>query len=427
MGGTGIALARDGMAPFANPATIVRVDAPALAFSVNFYDFRSTHLTAYHQPGPASLGSTRFDAVPSTLCVFFNVRDPRHKMAACLGNVERQGFEATADAYSASSAGARASLAQSLSRRWNRLYVGPSYALSLTKRVAIGVSLHGIATTTSSTLSVGSIVSDASGHSTAAAYDQATTAYSVDVGAVLGVTWRVDDVHTIGLSLAPRALHASGRYRGTFGIDQSNASSSYALLQTASGSFVAPPPMRAGIGFGSETARVRIEGDASVWIPAARVARADVHVNRTETFGGKAATSSQDGSLDASAGPVVDAALGIEWFPRPTLSFLAGVSTDFSALAPIASPPPLGTVADSRVHRAAASFGIGSYGGTGTELLFGTELSYFWGQSVTVDPYASAPRPALVGQHGIGAILMVAGTVSFSSVKRTLENISRRP
>ena len=36
MGNTGVALARDGAAPFLNPATVVGIDDRQLAFSVNF-------------------------------------------------------------------------------------------------------------------------------------------------------------------------------------------------------------------------------------------------------------------------------------------------------------------------------------------------------------------------------------------------------
>src|SRR5688572_27991692 len=51
MGNTGVALGRDGSAPFHNPATIVRIRDERLAFSVNFYSLALTDFDGWHQPG----------------------------------------------------------------------------------------------------------------------------------------------------------------------------------------------------------------------------------------------------------------------------------------------------------------------------------------------------------------------------------------
>ena len=52
MGGTGVALARDGSAPFLNPATILNISDSGLAFSVNFYSFQASRLTGPPDPSP---------------------------------------------------------------------------------------------------------------------------------------------------------------------------------------------------------------------------------------------------------------------------------------------------------------------------------------------------------------------------------------
>src|ERR1700742_3831813 len=51
MGGTGVALGRDGATPFINPAAIVRIRDRRLAFSVHFYSLGLLHLSDFHQPG----------------------------------------------------------------------------------------------------------------------------------------------------------------------------------------------------------------------------------------------------------------------------------------------------------------------------------------------------------------------------------------
>ncbi|MEI9952284.1 MAG: hypothetical protein WDO74_25670 [Pseudomonadota bacterium] len=66
MGNTGVALGRDGAAPFLNPATVVGIDDRRLAFSVNFLALQVNHFKDWHQPdgvdprfGEVSLGGPR--------------------------------------------------------------------------------------------------------------------------------------------------------------------------------------------------------------------------------------------------------------------------------------------------------------------------------------------------------------------------------
>jgi hypothetical protein len=168
MGSTGIALARDGTAPFLNPSTIARIDDTSIAFSVNFYSFSSTRFTNFNQPGDVdrarfgspdfpntTLQQTHFDSLPSTLCLFLTLRgfgetEPketptsappgkrrgREKLAACLGNLERQELSVSAASYRGTSAGAHGAQAQSITRKWNRFHAGPTFSSYLTDDIA---------------------------------------------------------------------------------------------------------------------------------------------------------------------------------------------------------------------------------------------------------------------------------------------------
>jgi hypothetical protein len=450
MGGTGIALARDGAAPFLNPATIVRIDDSGVAFSVNFYTIQTTRLTGFHQPGPVdasrygalslpdtSLDNSRLDALPSTLCLFLTIgnwgdnapieaeahphRKGHRKLAACLGSLERQAFGATAESYSGDSAGLHASQAQSIERSWNRIYVGPSYSVYASDDVAIGVSLHGIGTTMTSNWNVDTVVHDAATSASASSYGTSASAYSIDLGAVLGVMWHIDHYQTLGLSLSTPTVHMLGQYHGTASIQTLGAGSS-AILATSSGNFEAPPPMRIGVGLGMEKGRMRVEGDVSAYVPVTALSQADLGIDQTTVGPGKTTVQSGVTTLGVTGRPIVDAAFGLEWFTSPGFSLLGGVSTDLSAMDPLPTKPSIGTLAETRMQRVATSLGIGSYG-DGSELLLGTELSYAWGKSIAWDPFAQQPQLALVDQRTFTAMLVVAGGMSLSAFRRTLKDL----
>jgi hypothetical protein len=438
MGGTGVALARDGSAPFLNPATILNISDSGLAFSVNFYTFQATNLGSFHQPGAVdtarygalslpstSLDSSRADALPSTLCLFLtighwgdNVEQPepetghrkgRRKLAACFGSLERQAFSATASGYVGDAGAVHATQAVSIQRSWNRIYVGPSYSVYVTDDVAIGAALDGIGTLASSTWSVDTLVKGAPGGTSASAYDTAMSAYSVDLGAMLGVMWRIDDARVFGASVSTPALHLFGHYDGTTA-QQSSGPGPSPSLATSSGGFSAPPPVRLGLGIGSETRRLRLEGDVGAYLPLTDLAHVDVQGTPNPP--------------PVQSQPAVDAAIGAEYFVSPGFSFLGGASTDFTTLAPLPSAPSVGTLAESRTERVTGSFGIGSYG-DGSELLMGLELSYAWGRAIAVDPFVEPTSLALVDQHTWTAMFVIAGSASLSAFRRTLRDLGR--
>lgn len=458
MGGTGIALGRDGGGPFLNPATITHVDDSGVAFSVNFYSFQYSNLTDFHQPGNASsskygnlslpspsLNSSRLDALPSTLCLFLTIgnwgdnrrldeREPHphrkghRKLAACVASPERAAFGATASGYAGDSAGVHVSQATSVNQFWNRVYVGPSYSAYVSDTVALGASLHGVGTITSSTWSVDTVLYDTSGNGSSSSYATAMSAYSVELEAVLGMVWHIDDKQTLGLSLSTPSLHLFGHYDGTASVQAVDGTTG-ATLTTASGGYRTPLPIRVGAGLGAEIGRGQIEADMNAYIPVTYLARADVQASQTVVTGGAATLSTPAQTLTVSGRPIVDAGLGFETFLSPGFSLLFGGRTDLSAVDPLPASPPIGTLAQTRMQRVAGSFGLGSYG-DGSELLFGTELSFGWGKSIAVDSLVSPPALALVQQRTFGAMLVVAGGVSLTSVKRTLrdlQNVVRIP
>jgi hypothetical protein len=448
MGGTGIALGRDGAGPFLNPASIVNISDSGVAFSVNFYSFQTTHLADFHQPGAVdasrygslslpntSLDTSRVDALPSTLCLFLTIgkgsddtqpepqrhRKGHRKLAACVATPERAQMSATAQAFTGSSAGLQASQGLSIAQAWQRVYVGPSYSVYVSDSLALGASLLGAGAIASSTWSIDTIVSDATGHGISSSYDTGWSAYSVDLAAMAGLLWHIDDAQVLGLSISTPLAHLFGSYQGTASVQSTDGTGS-ASLTTSSGTYSALPPVRLGAGLGADLGRLRLEGDAMAYLPVASLASAEVTTSRTTLNAGTTSSTSFGQSLTVAGQPLVDAAFGFEWFMSPGFSLLGGASTDFSAMQPLTPSPPLGTLAETRTQRVTASIGIGSYG-DGSELLLGTQLSYGWGKSIAVDPYLSPTQLALVDQRTFGAMLVVAGGVSLSAFRRTLQDL----
>src|SRR5450432_3269595 len=173
MGNTGVALARDGAAPFINPATIVGIDDQRLAFSVNFFTYSIRHFSRWNQPGPVDTSkfgnvaldstgdsSTRFTALPSTLCLFFTLSGitplgdddaptagapkGRQKLAFCLAALESDSVNLTALQFHGQTSAGSTSQIESIARSWTRIYVGPTYGIELTDHLALGLSLHGV-------------------------------------------------------------------------------------------------------------------------------------------------------------------------------------------------------------------------------------------------------------------------------------------
>jgi hypothetical protein len=452
MGGTGVALARDGSAPFLNPATIIHIDDSGVAFSVNFYTLQFTTLFGFHQPGAVdsrygqislpnnTLASSRADALPSTLCLFLTVgnwgdnkavgdqtpshRKGRSKLAACLGSLDKTDFDATAVGYSGISGKVSANQATNIQRFWNRIYVGPTYSYYISDRVALGASLHGIATTTSATWSVDTITQGAN-PATASAFDTGMSAYSIDLGGILGLVWHIDDVQVFGASVSTPTMHLVGNYNGTTAL-QTQGTSSTALVTTVAGGFSAPVPVRMSVGMGVETSRVRAESDVSAYVPITHLAMAEV-TTQTTSVNGLTPSGASSTTLLMDGRPVVDAALGVEYFLKPSFSVLAGTKLDFTGLQPLQQE--IGALAQTRMHQVAASLGIGSYG-DGSELLLGTQVSYGWGQSLAFDPFldpASARyNPiSLVNAHSYGVMFVIAGGASISAFRRTLQDLGR--
>jgi hypothetical protein len=455
VGGTGVALASDGSSPFLNPATIVRIHDASLAFSVNFFSISVTRFGEFHQPGgvdtgrfgalalpDTSVSATRFEVLPSTLCLFFTVagwgdprdaavapelrafiapRTGRQKLAACLGTTEQQSISLPALTFRGATPGGTTHTAQSFTESWRRVHLGPSYGIDLTEALTVGVSLHGVFTSYGFAWASSAITSDVSGRPLATSLNAAGDGRSIDLDAIFGATYRLEPL-TVGLSVKPPAIHVNGAYDASFQQQTVLPDGAGALLATGTGDFRAPPPARIGLGVGANLRRLKVEADTTYYFPLERAIAATLHVDTTTVTGGTASTSAADVAYASSARPVVNTAVGAEYFLRPSLSFLAGAATDVSSVAELSLAPSLATFHEPRISRLALSLGLGSYGEAGT-ILVGTQLSMGWGQTVVVNPYTVPNGYAAVDARNYGATFVIAGSTNLRALRGAVESV----
>jgi hypothetical protein len=449
MGNTGVALARDGSAPFLNPATIVRIDDNSLAFSANFYSFADTNFSGWHQPAPVdasrfgnfalrgtSIASSGFHIFPSTLCLFFTVRGVtaqgsneevgihrgRQKLAICFGSTEYEDVLLPALAFGASTPLGMTAQTQSVVRYWNRFQAGPTYSIALGDSFAVGVSLHGIYTSAAFVLASSSITSTEANGAVQSSLGADGKAYGFDLAALVGATYHEGNM-TFGASVQLPSLHVFGSYQGTLHSEYGIASVDTATLTSGSGGFSAPTPMRFAIGAGAEWGRVALELDESFQLPIASIDSA-VSGTTTSLMGSATTTTSFNAAYSVHEHPVANTALGAEYFLSTSFSVLGGASTSFSTLPALSPTISLGNLVQARSNSATASFGIGSYGGGG-DLLVGAQFGYAWGQAMAVNPYVLPNDWAVVDMRSYSVMLILAGATDLRAIGRAVEKVEK--
>lgn len=448
MGGTGVALANDGSAPFLNPATIVRINDRSLAFSVNFYTFADTHFSSWHQPGPVDasqfgavnlsgtgISSNGFHVFPSTLCLFFTLAGltdegandggfhrGRQKLAVCLGSTEAQNVGLPALQLHASTALGMTTQVQSIAENWNRFRAGPTYSVSLTDSFAIGMSLHGVYTADSFSFDSSAITSAQAGGSIESTLGAGGNAHSFDMTAILGAMLRAGRL-TLGASAEVPALHVLGTYDAIVHQESQGTGTSGSTISSGSGSFSAPPPMRFALGVGAQWPRLIVELDESVGVPAGAIA-STLDVMNTNLVGTTATTGNVDSTFSVSQRPVWNTSLGGEYFVSPSFSVLGGVATNESALHALSPTSTLGNLVQSRTSMATASLGIGSYG-SGGDILIGARFSYGWGQSMAANAYVLPNAWGVVDTQSYSVMLILAGATNLRAIGRAVEKAEK--
>ena len=448
MGNTGIALGIDGAAPFLNPATIVRLDDQRFSFSVNFYNYSVTSLNGWHQPGPADMSqfgkvalsntgltSSGFGGLPSTLCLFFTLAKGspspdaevgsldswRQKLAICLGTTESQGVAFSALPFNGVTSLGATSQSQSLVQSWSRLNIGPSYSVALSRRLAVGLSLHGVYTNESFILDSSSITASMANGGVQSSLGVANSGNSFDMSAILGAIYSPRPF-TFGLSVTFPAIHAFGSYSGTTHDEYSSGTTGSATLTNASGTFSATPPIRIAVGAGVEWPNLTLELDESLNIPSPSGFEASVSGTTSTLSANKLGSTPFQSTFSVQEHTVLNSSVGAEYFIKNDFSLVGGFSLNLTALPALNPSAGLGNLVQERENIATVSAGVGTYAKSGN-LLLGFQLGYGWGESLAANPYQTPNDLVAIDTRSYSALLILAGSTNLKSLGRAVEKI----
>jgi hypothetical protein len=461
MGNTGVALGRDGSAPFYNPATIVRIRDESLAFAVNFYSLTFYNWPDWHAPGElddARFGDQKlpnsdlldvdFRPLPSTLCLFFTLeelvsftadpdadaadaaanRDATNKtptgkkLALCFATLESDDFDVQAIKFRTETAAGPSSHVQSLLRRWSRTYVGPTYSVSLSRNFAIGGSLQAVYSWDSFGIRSESLSAQMGGGGVASTLSTGGSGRVFSLTGTIGATYRVGRV-TFGASLRLPSLHIWGDYEGTFSQSYSTGDQTVSTLTDGRGSLTSAPPTRLAFGVGVAADRLTVELDLALQLPLQRQLNAQLDVTKSTLSGDGVERTSGAERYEIGGRPVLNPSLGMEYFFTSGLSILAGLSANFTALHPLEPVRSVGNLVQARINHVSASLGLGSYW-PGGELLFGLAFDYGYGQTMTVNPFVVPNDWAIVRVDQFNIMFVIAGSTNLNSVVRMVTAIT---
>lgn len=454
MGNTGVALARDGSAPFYNPATIVRIRDERLAFSVNFYSFTLSSFSDWHQPGEVdadrfglrglsdtALTESSFRTLPTSLCLFFTLGDlaripeilddrdqesaddeePGKKLAVCFASFESEDVDLQAIGFEGQTSAGLTSQVQSIQRRWNRIYAGPTYSMYLTPRLALGASVQVVYSYESFGLNSSSLSLASDGTSIASTLGASGSGRSFELTSVVGASYRWDNV-ALGASLRLPSLHIEGDYEGTFARSD-NVDAGATIVAHGSGTMYGAPPTRLALGIGVVERRLTLELNLALGLPLQPALSASVDV-RSRTIGDVAVeVEAQHEEYEIESHVALNPSAGFEYFVSSGLSLLGGLSVNFTALPRLSPVTSVGNIVQARTSHVTGSVGLGSYW-DGGELLFGLQLDYGWGQALAVNPYILPNDLAVVDTHTYGLTFIVAGATSFSAILHMVKSIA---
>jgi hypothetical protein len=446
MGGAGIADGRDGAAAFLNPATIVRVDEGRLTFSVNFYSLSIHSAPRWFRPGrvdtrfgeidesATSMTDVAFDALPSSLCLFFKTGQDakgssandalgrRPRVGLCFATIQGEELVVSDQTHEQRTGVGITRQSQTVSQRYSRFAIGPTYALHLTQGLAVGASVHASLVSHRSLFSSSATTTGIGPRAIRSTFFSSSRGTSFQLNGIAGATYRFGK-QTVGLAVESPSIELGGSGGASRDVHFDDGATKFQSSRFGEGSFSSRAPMRIGIGTAIVDTWGAAEIDFSYYTPLGRAYRANLEGHSVEDSGTSVVDREVVFDDSARARGVVNASAGVEILVSRSLSILGGISTDLSAAGADPLQRGLYRYFDSRQNRVALSAGVGSRGPEG-DLLFGTELSHARGDRLTIDSYTLPPELVPTPVSTFRVLLVVAGSTSFRAIRRAVEDVT---
>jgi hypothetical protein len=446
LGGTGMVYGRDAAAAYLNPATAVLVDDDRLSFSINVYTASYVYAPRWYVPGPidrskfgditpedTNMWNLEFNALPSSLCIFFNAGDVPgsvgraagrgrdSRLGFCLATTYGQSLDYAAQQLEHPVKGAVSRQAQTLHQSYSRFAAGPTYALRISDSIAFGASVHGTLANHRNLIASSATTYGSGPAPINSTFYSGSRGDSFQFEALAGVTWRRGIV-TTGLSVKAPSIHVYG----VGGANQQVAfdgAGSHSSVTAINGSFVSRSPLRVGLGTGIEGDWGQAEFNAFYSSALGQAYSVEFDGRDIETTNGVVDDRDFNYSFGERAKGVVNFAVGAEYFMSEKISFLGGLATDITAVPSGALKGSLVNYYPSQTSRLSASFGVGSHG-EGGELLIGGEASVGWGKRLSVNNYELPPDLTTINHGTYQLMLVVAGSTSFRAIKRAVHDVT---
>jgi hypothetical protein len=194
--------------------------------------------------------------------------------------------------------------------------------------------------------------------------------------------------------------------------------------RSGTGSFRARSPLRLNVGAGADLPGVRLEADLFASSALAELVRADYDEVRIDTTAGQVAGRTQTrSSAVESVNAVINVGVGAEVFLSESLSILAGLASDVSALPPLDTAPDSRRLFGTRFDAWHAGLGLTAYTDQG-EIVFGTRWDYSTGDMLGVNGFATPPDRDRIAAREWAGMVVIAGRVTLSSVQKAAETVS---
>jgi hypothetical protein len=425
LGGTGVALGRDGASPFLNPAAMGRIADHRLAFSVHFYRYSTTHVDSLiHAPEGFNAQAHDYDAnsfstLPASFCAFATLsglipeeaqglwqtvrgQSGRTKLGICGATIEREqfGFDALSSQFNSGSS--HANVAYNVVHNWQRQSLGPSLSYQLSERITVGATFQIVSTTANQNWDLAAVVDKTDGH----VYAHHLRGSAIDGVTTLGATWSGRPL-SFGLTVRLPSINVTNSAQFTEYVSSQN---SPPRLLTGRGSFEAPILPTLSVGVGAEFERSLVEFDVSTTFASSSGLRTSLKLEDNGSYW-KSVVSHD------SIRPAVAFRVGAERFISPSLSVLTGARYEPTSIRNGFSQPSyrLGPMSRDLV---AMSVGLGSYG-RGTELILGAELAHSFGHTPIVSALDGDASYSETSYKNTSLLLVVSGSVGFSAVRQT--------